>query len=917
MTIQSSLTPKTAEILVVDDTVENLKLLSEILTDAGYLVRTTERPLLALRSALAHPPALILLDVRMPEMSGFELCRRLKQDERTQDVPVIFVSALQEVDDKVQGFEIGGVDFVSKPFQESEVLARVNTHLQLRTMHLHLADLVSERTAELNEANEALQSELTERKRAEALLAQSEQHFRMLVEQSPVALEIMEPDGRVTQGYAAYMDLWGLSPESLAEIYDKYNFLEDQQAKEMGIMPLIEKAFNGEVVNLPPFEYDAEETLANLGFETKGGRKRWIQARLYPVKNEQGEIITVVNMSEDITEAKLAEQALKESEARFRITFEQAAVGIAHVAPNGRFLRVNQKFCDIVGYTEEQLLISTFQNITHPDDLYADLQKVRSLLEKEAETYTIEKRYIHKQGHIVWIILTVSLLWEESGEPKWFVAVIEEITERKQLQEERDRILNTSLDLICIASLDGYLKYLNPAWGKILGYTETELLSRPFLDFVHPDDHSQTDAEMASLTAGNTTVDFENRYICKDGSIRTISWVATPLLEEQVMYCIGRDITQRRRMQESLRESEAKFRDVIDQSPVSIQIHGLDGKLLKSNPAYAKLYALNEETLKELYEKYNIRADAQAEAIGVAPYIERVYAGEKIRFPSYEYNGIDTLKTLDFENPISRKCWVQTLGFPLINENGNVTSVVFMSEDITEQKQAEQAVAAYQQRLQALAAELTLAEERERRRIAADLHDHVSQSLALARIQLGTARKLESETRRDNILDGVSQTLLEAIQDTRTLIFDLSSPVLNELGLETAVSAWLRDQIDNTSNLETSFHDDGQEKPLAEDVRAILFRNVRELLANVVRHAHATKIEVSLARLGANIQIIIQDNGIGFAPETTTQQVLPQGGFGLFSIQERMTDLGGSLQIESTPNQGATVILTAPLDFSE
>jgi PAS domain S-box-containing protein len=623
MDSNDNLTTPAAGILVVDNTVASLRLLSDILTQAGYRVRPAERPRLALQSALAHPPEMILLDVRMPEMNGFELCRRLKQDERTADIPVIFISALQDTEDRVHGFEAGGVDFVSKPIKEAEVLARVNTHLQLRNLQLHLEELVAERTVELSDAN----------------------------------------------------------------------------------------------------------------------------------------------------------RMLRESEVRFRATFEQAAVGIAHVAPNGSFLRLNQKFCDIVGYTHDEMLERTFQDITHPDDLKADLEHLQWLLDGDAETYSMEKRYLRKDGVIVWVNLIVSLLHQETGEPDYFISIVKDITVRKELQEERDRILNTSQDLICIAGMDGYFKYLNPSWERILGYTKTELLSRPFLDFIHPDDHARNDAEVEALAAGHDTFAFENRYYCKDGSIRTISWTVTPLLEKHVMYYIGRDITNR--------------------------------------------------------------------------------------------------------------------------------------------KQAEQEIVDYQRRLKALAAELTLAEERERRRIAADLHDHVSQTLALARVQLSTARKADSETKRNALFDAVSQSLMDAVQATRSLTFDLSSPLLNELGLETAVSAWLRDQIGAPYNLKTEFIDDGQKKPLIEDVRAILFRNIRELLANIVRHAQASEILVSLLREDADIKIIIEDDGIGFDASAATKQMHPQGGFGLFSIQERMADLGGLLEIESQPGHGAKIILMAPLDLSK
>jgi PAS domain S-box-containing protein len=748
MTTIDSLTISASDILVVDDTTDSLRLLSNILTDVGYRVRPADRPHLALQSALAHPPDLILLDVRMPEMDGFELCRRLKQNESTREIPVIFVSALRETEDKVQGFEAGGVDFVSKPFQEAEVLARVNTHLQLRYMQLHLEDLVDERTAELIRAN----------------------------------------------------------------------------------------------------------------------------------------------------------QELRESQDRFRATFEQAAVGIAHVAIDGHFLRLNQKFCEITGYSHDQMLERTFQDITHPDDLETDLDHLIRLLAGETETYTIEKRYLRMDGEIVWVNLTVSLLRQESGEPDYFISVVEDISERKELQQERDRILNTSQDLVCIASMDGYFKYLNPAWERILGYSNAELLSRPFLDFIHPDDHARNDAEVAALAAGNLTFDFENRYICKDGSIRVISWVATPLLEDQEMYCIGRDITEQRRIEEAQRESEARFGSVFDHAPMGIAVAGVDSHIVEANDAFLRLV---HGTSNELQAVDVIELSPEEDNEREIPLIQEVLAGKRDRY-SLEKR---------FIHKDGHEVYAEIHAAAVRNEDGDVWFVIGIAQDITERKQAEGKILAYQQRLKALASQLTIAEERERRRIAAELHDHVSQSLALVRIHLSSAQKATSESRRNELLDLASQTLVEAIQDTRTLTFELSSPLLYKLGLEKAIAAWLRDQIGIPFNLETDFLDDGQEKPLTEDEQVILFRNVRELLVNVVHHAQATEIQVSIEREVANIIITVQDDGIGFDSGSALQYEYPEDGFGLFSIQERMADFGGSLEIISAPGMGCTAVLTAPLDL--
>jgi DNA-binding NtrC family response regulator len=163
-------------ILIVDDEIANLKLLKELLSHEGYQVRPADHPQVAIDSALAQPPALILLDVKMPEMDGFEVCRCLKQDERTREVPVIFISALHEVDDKLRGFEVGGVDYITKPLQEEEVLARVRTHTDLRNMQVNLEEMVAKRTT-------ALENEIYERKQAEIELKEAYTEIKQLQRQ--------------------------------------------------------------------------------------------------------------------------------------------------------------------------------------------------------------------------------------------------------------------------------------------------------------------------------------------------------------------------------------------------------------------------------------------------------------------------------------------------------------------------------------------------------------------------------------------------------------------------------------------------------------------------------------------------------------------------------------------------------------
>src|SRR5215207_6015375 len=198
----------------------------------------------------------------------------------------------------------------------------------------------------------------------------------------------------------------------------------DGRPYEMGEWPLMRSITSGEEVR----DWEYFYTLAD-------GTHLWFRANSSPIYDEEGRIVAGVLVTHDITEQKQAEQKLREREERFRATFEQAAVGIAHTALDGRWLRVNHKLCDILGYTCEELLQKTFQEITHPDDLEPTLGYRRQLLAAEIGSFSMEKRYVRKDGSIVWGNLTASLGREPSGEPGYVIHVIEDITDRKRTEE--------------------------------------------------------------------------------------------------------------------------------------------------------------------------------------------------------------------------------------------------------------------------------------------------------------------------------------------------------------------------------------------------------------------------------------------------------------------------------------------------
>ena len=188
-----------------------------------------------------------------------------------------------------------------------------------------------------------------------------------------------------------------------------------------------------------------------------------------------------IELEKEIAERKQAEQALAESNEVFRSAMHYSAIGMALVSPDGRWLEVNRFLCRIVGYTREELLATTFQAITHPDDLEADLDYVRQMLARTIENYQMEKRYVHKDGRIVWVLLNVALVWRNDGSPRHFISQIEDITERKRVEEQlliQTKAMEAAAFAIVITNSDGTISWVNRAFTKLTGYTREEAVGQ-------------------------------------------------------------------------------------------------------------------------------------------------------------------------------------------------------------------------------------------------------------------------------------------------------------------------------------------------------------------------------------------------------------------------------------------------------
>lgn len=282
------------------------------------------------------------------------------------------------------------------------------------------------------------------------------------------------------------------------------------------------------------------------------------------------------------------------------------------------------------------------------------------------------------------------------------------------------------------------------------------------------------------------------------------------------------------------------------------------------------------------------RALIQSLAQMLSSYFERLTAEDKVR---KAYNGLE------------RQVRERTADLERVNQA--------LREEIAERRKAEEVIRDSQAKLRRLAAELTLAEERERRTIAGNLHDHIGQALALIRTRLRQIQDKAVFSGMEQDIEDSLALLDQTIQSTRTLTFEISPPVLYDLGLEPALD-WLCAQFGKKHGLNVVLGSEGSGQTVPDDIQITVFRSVQEFLMNAVKHARASKVAVHLALEPGSLRVEVEDDGVGFeaGPET---RLTDHGGFGLFSIRERLQVLGGSLEIISVPGRGAKFVLSVPL----
>jgi two-component system, chemotaxis family, CheB/CheR fusion protein len=491
-----------------------------------------------------------------------------------------------------------------------------------------------------------------------------------------------------------------------------------------------------------------------------------------------------------------------------------------------------------------------------------------------------------------------------------------------------ESVVDAIRESLVVLDRDGRIRSANRAFLQMAGGTSGEIEGRLLYDVGGGEwNVPALRKRVEEMGTGDVFEGYRLEQDLKDGRrIRLLNGrriEGTPLT-----LLVIEDVTERERAAEVVRQTELGFREMLTTAAEAILMADSSGKIVFANRRAEEIFGFAESEMLGLERAALIperpsrgdgangdgarrdgagrhdgaRGDAAGRHNGAGGDGAGRHDGAAAAQPPVAGSGLRGRRKNGTEFPV--EVVIGSMPRP-----AGPLAVSFVT-DITRRMEFEKKLRDYQDKLRQTAHDAALAEERERRRIAVEVHDHIGQALALAQIKLTSIREAIQGPPRVSF-DQAVDLLVQSIADTRTLIFELSPPVLYDLGLKEALS-WLVEDLEKRHGLPIDLSDDGADKPLPDATAALVFRAVRELLVNVSKHAHAASARVALRRADGYYSVDVEDRGVGFDP-SEIDHAQPGSGFGLFSVREQIGRLGGTIEIASSPGQGTRVNLRVPI----
>jgi PAS domain S-box-containing protein len=679
--------PLTENILIVDDSPDSLHLLARILSRQGYKVRCAPDGELALEFAQVSPPDLILLDIMMPQMDGYQVCKKLKASSGTKDIPVIFISALHEVFDKVKALALGGIDYITKPFQVEEVLARVQNQLRIRWL-----------TQQLLEQNARITEEIEERKQAEEELRKSEQQFRSIFENASVGIALVDLDGYLLTANEANCRFLGYSPEELVGLHFSVFTHPDDLALDTDLFPCL---LRGEIHSYTIDKRSVRKDRAIV----------WGRLTLSVIKHEHGTPRYITIVCEDITDRKRTEEELRKSEERLQLALSGSGMGLWDWTVTTGEVYFSPEWKTMLGYEVQEIENSTqaWERLVHPEDLPRAWEAMNAHWEGRSPRYTAEFRMLSKDGEWKWILSIAKVMeYDASGKPLRVTGTHRDISEQKlakaalQQSEERWQLaLKGNNEGIWDLNLKTNQVFRSARYKEIMGYEDHELGddNDDWAGRVHPDDFDRVmQANQDYLDRKIPHYAVEYRLRCKDGSYKWVLGRAQAVWDEtgKPVRMVGsttdisdayRQAAQRKLAEAALAESERKYRNLVETSQDMIYSLDVEGRFTFVNSAVKQIYGYEpSEMIGRPFTDF-VAPEQIAQDLNL---FQRLLQGESVFQYETTHLAKDGKPIQLMFNAISNACAQSAIA--LRDSQGNVLGTTGTASDITERKQREEAL---------------------------------------------------------------------------------------------------------------------------------------------------------------------------------------------------------------------------------